>query len=84
MLAYGSATTRWDGYMGPFFLFSSLVFCFGDEKARSRQAMIRITALEAQTDAMILLLSDAMGFSGSSPQEGSYGVFIVQLSTKGM
>ncbi len=49
MLAYGSATMRWDGYMGPFFLSSSLVFCFGDEKARSRQAMIRITTLEAQT-----------------------------------
>jgi len=45
MLAYGSATTRWDGYMGPFFAFSSLVFCFGDDKARSRQAMIRITTL---------------------------------------
>jgi hypothetical protein len=52
MLAYGSATTRWDGYMGPFFSFCLLSFIC-DDKAKSRQAMIRITTLEAQTDAMI-------------------------------
>jgi len=52
MLAYGSATTRWDGYMGPFFSFCLLSFIC-DDKTKSRQAMIRITTLEAQTDAMI-------------------------------
>jgi len=44
MLAYGSATTRWDGYMGPFFSFRLLSFIC-DDKAKSRQATIRITTL---------------------------------------
>lgn len=62
MLAYDSVRVPDDGYTGLFFSLSVLLFLVWRAKRDLSNATIRITTLGAHTAAMILLLSDAMGF----------------------